>query len=269
MPRYPRKFNASLKRAFMLAAIPLALTSTGYALFSQQLSVNATGNVPNYTSSQYLSVSYTQTSVQSGSNWIITTSVTIKDNSGTRTASAWESTFDLPSGYSSLSCSNATCSQANNVNTAVNTGTNGTINPGGTVTYSFSFTYSQPSYKFTAITVSGTIVPIYQTISGLTVTAVAGTRVKNKNVYQWPYTITVTNNSGQDLAGWEILIPWAASNNVVSMPVTVNYTTTSTQLTITSKQAINNGTSFQFLPTLGSTNSGWTMSGQTVLGDHF
>jgi hypothetical protein len=172
----------------------------------------------------------------------------------------------LPAGYSSPSCTNATCTQASNVNTAVNTGTNGTINPGATVVYTFTFTYSQSSYKFTNISISGTLVPIYQTVTGLTMTAVAGTRAKHGNTYTWPYTITVTNNSGQNLAGWRIIATWSATETVASMPATVTYTTTTTQITINSTQAINTGTNFVFSPSFSSTNSGWALTGYSVQG---
>jgi uncharacterized protein affecting Mg2+/Co2+ transport len=243
--------------------------STGYALFSQNLSINANATKPAYTSSQYLFLSYTRSVAPSGSNWRYTYSVTVKNTSSTRTISAWQATFSLPSGYSSVNCTNAGCSQASNVNTAVNTGTNGTINPNGTVTFTFAFTAAQQNYRFSDISVSGTVVPIYQTVTGLTVSVSAGTRVKNKNIYTWPYTITVTNNSGQDLAGWRLLIPWTNSESVDSIPATVNYVATATQLQITSKQGISNGANFQFIASLSSTNSGWSMSGQTVQGDYY
>jgi hypothetical protein len=250
----------------MLVAIPLALTSTGYALFSQQLSVNATGNVPNYTSSQNLSVSYSQSSAPSGQNYLITTSVTIKNNSGTQGVTAWNSTFDLPSGYSNLNCSNATCSQTSNVNTAVNTGTNGLISPGGTATYTFVFKYSLPSFKFTTITISGTLAPIYQTMAGLTMSAVAGSGSTKQGVTTVPYTITVSNNTGQNLSAWRIIADWSSTETVATMPTTVNYTTTTTNITITSKSAINTGTNFVFSPSFSSTNSGWVLTGYSVQG---
>jgi hypothetical protein len=50
------------------------------------------------------------------------------------------------------------------------------------------------------------------------------------------------------------------------MPTTVNYVEAATQLTILSKQAINNGTNFQFVANLSSTNSSWAMTGYSVQG---
>jgi len=266
MVRSFRLRSPIVRRVLMLITIPLVLTSTGYALFSQSLSVNGAAQLPNYTSSQNLSLSYTTSVAAQGQVWTYTVSVTVKNDSGSRSVSAWQTTFDLPADYSNNSCTNATCTVAGTTITAVNTGTNGTIGPGGSVTYSFTFRSASQTFLFSNITVSGTLVPIYQTVSGLTMTAVAGTRTKSGNKYTWPYTITVTNNSGQNLAGWRITANWGTSETVTSMPATVNYTTTTSQITITSKSAINTGTNFVFVPSLTSTNQNWTLAGYSVQG---
>ena len=265
MPRQHKQWRSIVKRISMLIAIPLVLTSTGYALFSKQLNVNANADKPTYNASQNLLVTYTRT-VTGTSPFLYSYSVTVQNTSTTRTVSAWQVTFTLPAGYSSPSCTSATCTQASNVNTAVNTGTNGTINPSSSTTFSFSYRSTLTNYVFTTVTVSGTLVPIYQTVSGLTMTAVAGTRTKNGNKYTWPYTITVTNSSGQNLAGWRITATWSATETVSSMPATVNYTTTTSQITMTSTQAINTGTNFQFVPNFTSTNITWLLSGYSVQG---
>jgi hypothetical protein len=255
-----------VKHTVMLIGIPLVLMSSGYALFSQQLSVNAHATEPVYTSSQNLSVSYTKSVAAAGAKWQYTITVTIKNN-GTKNTSSWQSTFSLPSDFSNITCTSASCTQASSTNTAVNTGTNGTIVAGGTLNYTLVFRSSQRTYRFTTIGISGTLVPVYAAVSGLTVSASAGTRTKSGKFFIWPYTFTVTNNSGQNLDGWRILIPWnTTTNQVNSMPTTVNYVETATQLTIMSKQVINNGTAFQFTANLGSTSSTYVLSGYSVEG---
>ncbi|HSX32832.1 MAG TPA: hypothetical protein VLF91_00640 [Candidatus Saccharimonadales bacterium] len=250
----------------MLIGIPLVLTSSAYALYSQQLSVHGNATEPVYTSSQNLSITYTKSITSVAGKWQYTITVTVHNNNN-RNTSAWQSTFSLPSGFSNLTCSNATCTQASNVNTANNTGTNGTITANGTVVYTLVFRSTQQNYRFTSIGVSGTLVPIYAPVSGLTVAASQGTRSKSGKWYTWPFTFTVTNASGQNLAGWRILIPWNTSTNQVnSMPATVNYIETASQLTILSTQAINNGTSFQFIANLSSTSQNYVLSGYTVEG---
>jgi hypothetical protein len=240
--------------------------STGYALYSQQLSVGATASYPTFSFTQNMRVTYTTSVSPQGQNWTYTVAVTIYNN-GTHDTTAWQSTFSLPAGYSNVSCSSANCTQASNVNTAVNNTSNGTIAAGSSLSYTLTFRTSTQTYTFTSIGASATLAAIYQPVSGLTVTATPGTRTKSGKWYTWPYTIKVTNSSGQNLAGWRMLIPWSTSTNqVASMPTTVNYVEAATQLTILSKQAINNGTNFQFVANLSSTNSSWAMTGYSVQG---
>ncbi len=263
------KKSTIVRHTVMLLVIPLTLMSTGYALFSQNLSINTNANNPSYSAPENMRLTYTKTITASGSNWLYTIDATVQNISSTHSVSAWQAQFSLPTDFASVTCTSATCSQSNYVNTANNTGSNGNISPNSSVTFSFTFISAQPNYVFTSLSVSGTIAPIYQTISGLTVNAVAGAQTKSKNTYTWPYTITVTNNSSQDLAGWEMLIPWSSTESVSSMPTTVNYVVTSTQLQITSTQPINMGATFQFVANLSSTNSGWVMSGYSILGDTY
>ncbi len=256
MSRHPKR-TRFIKRVAMLVTIPLVLTSTGYALFSQSLSVNTTSNKPAYSSSQNLDISYTKSIASQGQKWQYTIDVTVTNN-GTASVTSWQSTFSLPADYSNVSCSSASCSQAGNVNTA--SGSN-TIAAGAYTTYTLVFRSSDPAYLFTSIGVSGTQGAQYQTYSGLTVNAVAGTRTKKGKTYSWPYTFTVTNNSGQNLSGWRIVVPWNTSASSVSnMPATVNYVENPTQLTIYSTQALNNGSNFQFVATFSSSNQNWVMS---------
>lgn len=261
------KLASPIKHILMLIAIPLVLTSTGYALFSQQLSIDANADNPAYSSSDNLLLTYTRTVTQVGASWQYDISATIKNTSSTRSLSAWQATFSLPADYSNVVCANANCSQANGINTAVNTGTNGSIAASGSVNFSFSFQSAQQNYVFPALTVSGTLVPIYQPVSGLTATNTTGTRTQSGSWYTWPFTFTVTNNSGQDLAGWRLLIPWdTTTNQVSSMPSTVDYVESSTQLTIMSKQALVNGTSFQFTANLSSTDPNYVLPSYSVEG---
>ncbi len=101
----------------MLISIPFVLSSTGYALFSQQLSVTGTATKPAYASSENLSVSYVKTITSSNGSWNYQISVTIKNN-GTNGVTAWQSQFSLPSDFSALSCTNSLCSQSGTTNTA-------------------------------------------------------------------------------------------------------------------------------------------------------
>jgi hypothetical protein len=243
-----------LRRIATLIAVPLLLSSTGYALFAQQLSVHATATSPVYTATQNLAVSYDRIVTAAGPRWLYAIAVTIKNN-GTHDTTAWQSSFSLPADAADVSCTDADCSQANDTNTALNTGSNGGITAGGTEAYSLSFTSATQDYTFTAIDISGTLANTYADISGLSVSASAGTRTQAGQWYTWPYTFTVTNNSGQDLDGWRIRTPWdTGTNQVATMPASVDYLETANQLIILSTQSIANGASFQFTADLSSTS---------------
>ena len=166
-----------LKHVAMLIVIPLALTGTGYALFSQQLSVTANSTAPEYTSSQNLSVNYDKNVAAVGQDWEYTISARIRNN-GTADTTSWQSTFSLPEDYSNVNCVDALCSQPNGVLSAANTGANGTIAANDTLTYSFTFRSTEQNYRFTSLGVSGTLAPAYAPVSGLTVLASAGARTQ-------------------------------------------------------------------------------------------
>ena len=251
----------------MLIAVPLALSSVGYAIFTQNLSVNTSTIKPAYSSSQGLRVTYDRTVVPQGQVFTHTLNPITITNYGTAGVTAWQFKFDLPSGFSNLACTNATCTTSGNTVTMVNTGTNGTINPSGSVTVSLSFRTSLTQYTLQNVFISGTPVLTYQTMSGLTVSRTIGTRTKSGKWYAWPYTFTVTNNTGQTISAWRITANWSTTTNQVnSMDATVNYTTSATQLTITRIASLANGQNFVFNASLGSTDINWVISGLAIQG---
>jgi hypothetical protein len=261
-----RRQRQIIKHIIMLLAIPLAVTGTGYAAFSQNLSVSGTSTVPGYTASQNLSVSYDMSSCTSAPCTYSINPMTLKYN-GVNQIIGWQVQFDLPSDFTNLSCTGATCTSSGQTVTAVNTETNGTIAAGGTVMFTASFQTATTSYVLQNLNVSGTEAPVWQTMSGLSVSVVAGSRSQSGSDYLWPDTFTVTNDSGQEISAWQIQTDWDSSTNVVSsMPSGVTYSTSATHLTIQSTTGLANGDSYQFTPTLGSTNSSWSLTGDTVKG---
>lgn len=262
-----RRNKIAFKNILILLAIPLALSSTGYAIFSQQLSVIGDSANVAYYSTQHLDLTYTKSVSASGSDWVYTMSPMTVKNNGTLATLTWQVKFDIPTGATQFSCTNANCTQSGVTVTAVNTGTNGSIAAGSSTNFSCTFKTNISNYSLQNIYVSGTLVLVYQTMAGLTMGRSIGTRTKSGKWYYWPYTITVYNSSGYAIRGWRITASWSSTTNVVSsMASTVNYTTSATQLTITSKTGMNNGTTFPFAATLGSTNMNWTLSGYAVQG---
>lgn len=256
-----------LRQMAILIAIPLALSSVGYALFTQRLSINTSTTKPAYSSSQGLRVTYSDTVTAAGQNWTHTLSPITITNYGSVAVSAWQFVFTLPSGYSNLSCTSGTCTANGNIITMVNT-TNGTINPGGSVTVSLSYRTNLTKYVLQDISISGTYVPQYQTMSGLTVSRTVGTRTKSGQWYRWPYNFTIVNNTGQTIQGWRIVAtPWNSSTNRVnSITATVNYVSGASSLTMTRTASFPSGTNYAFTANLESTDINWALTAYPVEG---
>ena len=257
-----------LPRLALLLAIPLALTSVGYALFSQNLAIGTSTTKPSYTSSQGLRVTYSRSVAPAGQNFTHTLNPITISNLGGTAVTAWQFVFTLPAGYSNLSCTNATCTANGNIITMVNTGTNGTINPGGSITVSMSFRTSLQTYTLQDVSISGTLALTYQTISGLTVTRTVGARTKSGQWFRWPYTFTITNNSGQTLQAWRITAtPWApATNRVNLMPAGVTFVSGASSLVMSRTASFPSGTNYQFTTNLESTNINWALTTYPVEG---
>lgn len=262
-----RQTKSLLSHALTVMLLPVVLTSVGYAVFSQTLSVTGDTAKPAYSYSQSLLMTYTKTTAPQSGSTLYTQNVTIRNN-GSNGVTSWQVKFDVPAGTTNLSCSAAvTCSLVGTTVTINSTATNGTINPASTATFVVSFLTSPTNYTLQNVIVSGVPAPIYRTITGLTVTQTAGKRTKVGAVFQRPYTFTVTNSSGQAVTSWRITANWSSTtNSIVSMPTTVNYTTSATQIVITSKTSVANGSNFQFVGTLGSTTANWVLSGITIQG---
>lgn len=242
--------------------------SVGYALYSQNLSINTSVTKPAYSSSQGLRVTYSRSVASAGSVWSHTLNpITITNNGGTA-VTAWQFVFTLPSGFTNLVCTGATCTQNGQVITMVNSGTNGTINPGASVTVSLTYRTSLQQYTLQDVSISGTLALTFQTVSGLTVSRTVGARVKSGQWYRWPYTFTVTNNSGQTIRAWRIVgTPWnATTNRVNSMTATVNYISGASALTMDRTSNMNTGTNYVFSTNLESTDINWALTAYPIQG---
>ena len=185
--------------------------------------------------------------------------ITIKNN-GATSVTAWQTTFTVPADASVPTCqSTVICSKTGTTVTVTNGSGNGTIASGGTVTFTLSFTSATAGYTLQNVTISGTFATTFQTISGLSVTIAKGTSTKKGKVWTWKPLITVTNNSGQSLSGWQVVVsPWASAYAVTStMPSGISFTTSSAQLTFTSTNVIASGETYQLQPTIKTNTATW------------
>lgn len=254
--------NPLLRPIVGLLIVPLTLASVGYALFSQDLSIATTTRKPAYSQSQGLRVTYGRSLSPQGQVWNYNMAPFTITNNGAFPVTAWTVTFTVPAGTSNIACTNAVCTLNGTTLTVKNTASNGTIAIGGSVTPTVTFRVPTNTYLPDDINISGVQDAPYQTYAGLTATFTRGTRTKSGQWYGWPYTFTVTNNSGVNLSSWRIQgTPWSTTGyRVNSMQTTVDYVSSTTALTILSKTALSTGSSFVFTANLGSTNQNWNFT---------
>lgn len=260
MPRY-RRYHSLLYQSVGLIIVPLALVSVGYALFSQDLSIATTTRKPSYTSNQGMMVSYGRTVTYIGPRWQYDLAPFTVTNNGPFPVTSWTVTFTVPSTANNISCTGAVCSRSGTTMTVTNTTTNGNLAVGASVTPTVTFRLTTQTHYLDDITISG-MQDLYQQYSGLGVTFTRGKRTRSGQWYRWPYTFTVTNSSGFNMSSWRIVgLPWTTTNNRVnSLQTTVNYVSSNNGLTITSKTALNNGSTFVFTGNLESRDQNWVLS---------
>lgn len=257
-----------IRQIALLLAIPLVLTSTGYAVFSQQLSINTTTTFPTYTISNNMVFTYTSSVSPSGQSYIHSFTGTI-ENQGTNDVNLWSVGFNMPTDFSQFSCgSTVSCSNSGNTATINNGASNGTIAPGNSVTFTFSFKTGLATYTLQNISVAGMVQATYQQMSGLTVSYTRGARSRIAGKYYWPYTFTVTNNTGASISAWRIRAPWnsGTTNYITAIDSSVNYIAGATELTFLSTTGMANSTTFQFNTTLGAKSASWAYSGEVIEG---
>ncbi|HRJ90984.1 MAG TPA: hypothetical protein PLU21_02120 [Candidatus Saccharibacteria bacterium] len=260
MARYHRR-RVLFRHIAMLLTIPVLLTSGSYALFSQDLSVEANQTAPLYVSSEYLLVTYTKTFTNVSGRIRYNIGFTVRNN-GPVSVTAWQLKFDLPPDWGTFTCATSVvCSNSGDTETIDNGSGNGTIAKNSTRTFTIRFLTDITDYTLQNVYVSGTYIAGFQTITGLSVTRQQGTRTRVGSVYQWPITFTITNTSGFNLSAWQITVPWTTARSVISLPPDVTYVVNGSSLLITSTLPINDGDTYIVDGVFGSTSSNWTIGG--------
>ncbi len=241
---------------------------TGYALFSEQLSINTLVQNVAYSQSDDLFFQYSWSTTQQGGNWLYSYNPALVENNGTTAVNDWSVVVSIPSDASSLTCqATVSCSRSGTTLTIIPQLSIATIAAGSSVNFTFSYVTSNPKYTLDNVSVSASPNPTFQTLSGLTVSVSQGARQKSGNLFNWPFTFTVTNNSAQPLRAWRISTNWATGNRVVSMPANINYITTASQLIMTATEPLTIGGTYQYTAVLGPASGGsFSLTGVTVQG---
>lgn len=242
--------------------------STGYALFKQNLALNATVSKPSYSSSQYMKMSYTKTETPSGSNTNYSLSTVITNN-GITSVTAWQLKFDVPSNVTTVTCQNTvTCTKTGVTVTVVNGTGNGTVAAGAsTAAFTISFTSATAKYTLQNIIISGTFSTAYQNVSTLTITPSLTSSSKAGSTYTYNYSFLVKNTSPtQSLSAWQAVCTWSLRPNSSTISTNVNYTSTTSTITFTSKTALAANSNITFTGKFPIKSSTWVISGCTIQG---
>lgn len=249
-------------RTFLVASlIPLLLVSVGYALFSQNLSLQGKGTAVVSSSSGGLVVSWTRSMWQSGSRWSYNMNGTITNN-GTAASTSWEIVVQLPASISGVSCWGGDCTVSGTTLTIANLSYNGSIAPGSSTTLGVSFTSSSNTVSFdnATITINGSNDETqFVTISGLTVDMTFKKQWQSGSNYVKQYNVVVANASGVKVKAWRVEVSnWDNTTHSVSGIWNAGYTSEPSQLVMTSQGSLNTGASVSFGVQLSVPSSSWT-----------
>jgi len=257
-----------LRQLGLLLAMPLVAMSGSYALFSQTLTINGGGTLPQYVSNNYTVWTYTNTATLATGIYTYKLNPFVITNRGVTSITAWNVQFSVPADTTAITCpaGTVTCT-INNTTHVVTITRTVTIAAGASSTInntanSIRFTTATANYVPQNVVVSATFATTYVAITGLTVVVTHGTKTGGA----FPTTVTISNNSGQPISGWKVTVPTTAT--CTSTVVTgVTYTCTTTVLTYTGAAvAIANGAQYQFTPTVTTTMTTWTTTGAAVTG---
>ena len=267
MPRLRHRFPW-IRHSIVLLVIPFALVSVGYAFFSQTLSIDTTTNVPAYSASNNLRLTYSITYGTSGGRTVYNITATVT-NIGTENITSWQAGFDIPTDYSNQGCGTTViCTFNPTYVSASSTGTSNTIAPGASRQFTVTFRSSDPSFMLNNLYVAGVVQVTYGPIAGLSISSSLGAASKQGSNWSRNVTFTVTNNSGATVTDWQAYIePWAATDySITNVPATVNYVSNPPQLVFVSTQSIANNSTFQFTVRITRKGSAWTPTSQTIEG---
>ena len=252
-----RRHHLIRLRTFLVASvIPLLLVSVGYALFSQDLSLQGKGTAI-VAQPTGLQVTWTRSSWQSGSQWSYNMNGTIA-NYGTTTTNVWDIVVQLPANITNLSCWSSDCVLSGTTLTISNLSHNGTLAPNASTNFGMSFKSKSNAIVFTNYTVSSTepAESSFSEISGLTATV---SPQGQWGSYTKQYSVTVQNASGNKVKAWRIEVSnWNSATHSVAGMWNAGYTSEPDRLAMTSQGPLNNGASANFGGQLTVPTSSWT-----------
>lgn len=259
--------NSIIRQLMMLSVLPLALTGTGYALFSQDLHINANVTKPAYSANQNLYFAYTTTETAGKNTINYTLSPVTITNKGSIAINSWQATFDVPSDVSHVSCSSSVTCKKSGTTVTVTSGTaNSTLLAGTATDFTMSFASSISKYTLQNITIGGTYAATYQPVAGLSVNFTQGATTQHGSQYSYPHTFTVTNKSAQTIFAWQVTCTWTDNPFSVSADPTVDYASNLNTITFTGSTAISPNNSTSFTSVFTAKSDTWALTACNALG---
>ncbi len=247
--------------------MPAVVMGTSFALFSQTLTVNGDQSSVAYVSNNYTTWTYTKTATLAAGIYTYKLNPFVIKNNGVTSITAWKVTFTVPNDTTAILCPTTVVCSINNTTHVVTITRTVTIAKGATSTINntttpIRFTTATANYIPQNVNISATFATTYVAITGLTVVATHGTKTGGA----FPLTVTITNNTGQPISGWQVTIPTTATCTS-TVPTGVTYTCTRTVLTYTGAAVpIANGAQHTFNTTVTTTVTTWTTTGAAVKG---
>lgn len=253
-----RHSGSIIRRILFLVAIPVLLTSAGYALYAQELDIDVSTAKPAYAYSENLLMTYDKVvTVYNANRWEYNVTFYIT-NTGTQNTNSWHLTFELPANVNGFRCWDDTvCVEDGNGFVTVDNGSStAIILAGGSVSFTMRYRLTTDTHTIQNINVSGTYAPEYESLPGLTASYVVGSRHRHQGLFYWYHDFTVENNSGYDLDNWRIFAAWDSSYAVWPnhTDTTINYLEDTSELRILSTLPLADGDSFEFTIDIGGVN---------------
>lgn len=247
-----RRYPLTHTRAFVAALIlPILVIGGGYALFSQNLSVQGTATA-NVSSAQTpsLQVTWTVQKWQAGSSWSYNVTAQVK-NTGTVAVTGWHVTVTLPASITGLNCWNGDCSLTGTTLNIENMNYNGSLAPNATTDFGMSFTSASDALSFSNYVANGDTPETNNNnltdIAGLTATMTYQNGWQANGGYVKQYTVTVTNNSASKVKAWRVEVSnWDSATHSVVNIWNANYTSEQARLLMMSTGALTTNTSASF-----------------------
>lgn len=254
----------------LLFAMPVLVLGTSYALFSQTLTLDGTGTLPGYTSNNYTTWTYTKTATLAAGIYTYKLNPFVITNNGVTSITAWQVQFDVPSDTTAITCPTTVTCSINTTTHVVTITRTVTIAAGASSTInntsnSIRFTTATANYVPQNVNVSATFSTSYVAITGLTVVATFGT----PSGTSYPLNMTITNNTGQDISGWQVVIPVNRKcTSITGLPSDVTYACTASKITLTGAAvAIADGSSYSFVAPLpiATASATYTINGTVTV----